>query len=196
MNRRAKYILYGLLFAACLFFLCFINYKNVSKEKELLNVADKIIENRGTHTNEEVDTEETKEIVKEGEVIGKLTIPIINVEAPIKQGTSEEVLKEAVGHFSDSGYWDGNICLASHNRGTYAHYFQNIDKLKSGDEIYYENSIGKKTYVVSNIFEISENDLYVLDDDGYNCLTMITCIKNKPNSRLCIKAVEKNMEGE
>lgn len=197
MNRRARYILYGVLSAVVLtslFFIFFINVKNNKVKNKLLATANNIIENGSRFTDDKTIEQESysiERIAKDDGVIGKIIIPSINVEAPIKEGTSEIVLKEAVGHFENSKYWDGNVCLASHNRGTYAHYFQKLDKLKIGDEISYETKLGKKTYLVADITNISEYDLSVIDNTACNCLTLITCIKNKPEYRLCVRAIEK-----
>lgn len=197
MRRRLLFIIYWLLLAIILVsmtFLFCIQLKKNRKERELLNVANNI-----TNRNEPGCTEEKiieqeifsiDEITKDEDVIGKIIIPSIDVEAPIKEGTSKQVLKEAVGHFSNTKYWNGNVCLASHNRGTYAHYFQKLNKLKVGDKITYLTKLGSKSYVVTSIFDISEYDLSVLENTDYNCLTLITCITGKTEKRLCVRAVQ------
>ena len=47
--------------------------------------------------------------------IGKLKIPIIGVEAEIAEGTDLDILTNYIGHFKNSGLWDGNVALARHN---------------------------------------------------------------------------------
>ena len=106
-------------------------------------------------------------------------------------GTSPDILKLAVGHFQSTNYWKGNVALASHNRGSYAHYFEKLNYLKIGDEIIYQTKLGTRSYVVSDIKQISEYDTSVLEKSTNNTITLITCIRDKPDSRLCIKAVEK-----
>ena len=197
MNRRLKIIIYAVLIVIaiiCMACLIKIEIKRKMKEKDLLDAASNIIAKSIEPNNEEriieQDVFSIEKLSKDKDVIGKLKIPSIDVEAPIKEGTSDDVLKEAVGHFSSTCYWNGNICLASHNRGTYAHYFQKLDKLREGDEIVYETKLGKKIYTVSNVIEISEYDISLLNNTNYNCLTLITCIKNKPDKRLCVRAIE------
>ena len=155
-----------------------------------------LIRIKGTPYNPLEDNDEEQifseyQISEDKTIIGKIIIPKISVEAPIKEGTSAEVLKKSVGHFSSTKYWNGNICLASHNRGTYAHYFENINKLGPNDEIMYQTKLGTRVYVVESIKEISEHDFSVLNDTGENCITLITCVKNKSDKRLCLKAIEK-----
>lgn len=49
-------------------------------------------------------------------IIGTLEIPKIELSAPIKEGTDWETMEEYIGHFENSSIWEGNVCLASHNR--------------------------------------------------------------------------------
>jgi len=46
----------------------------------------------------------------------QIEITKIDLIAPIKQGTTQEVMKEYVGHFENTNFWSGNIGLAAHNR--------------------------------------------------------------------------------
>ena len=46
----------------------------------------------------------------------KIEIPKINLIAPIAENTTQEVMKEYVGHFENTASWKGNIGLAAHNR--------------------------------------------------------------------------------
>lgn len=46
----------------------------------------------------------------------QVEIPRIDLVAPISQGTTQEVMKEFVGHFENTAFWKGNIGLAAHNR--------------------------------------------------------------------------------
>ena len=62
--------------------------------------------------------------------------------------------------------------------------------MQNGDKIKYVSFLGTKEYIVDNIVEISETDWSLLQDTEDNKLTLITCIKNKPFSRLCVQATE------
>lgn len=88
----------------------------------------------------------------------------------------------------DTGF--GNVCLASHNRGSYAHYFEKLDTLEIGDEIKYQTKLGTRVYKVYQINKISEDDLSVLDNTKENTITLITCVKSDKALRLCVKGVE------
>ena len=178
----------------------YIHNKNASNQSNLLTLADNIISENivnGQRNDDYSKIEEEKvlfsieKISQDSNVLGKIKIPAIGVEAPIEEGTTADILKESVGHFSNTSYWNGNVALASHNRGTYAHYFANINNLNVNDEIIYQTKLGTRIYVVNKIEQISEEDLSVLNNSEENTITLITCIKNKSNLRLCVKAVEK-----
>lgn len=120
-------IILSVLFIILFLFQCVLLFKSVNKEKEQLEIANNIINN--TKENEiPVVTKEELELNKN--VIGILEIPTINLVAPIQEGTDEETLKVAIGHFSESSFWDGNVAFASHNRSKYVQYFEKINELK------------------------------------------------------------------
>ena len=65
-------------------------------------------------------------------------------------------------------------------------YFEKIKDLKLGDEIYY-----KTQYEVISSTIIDETDWSYLQETEENKITLITCVRNKPNKRLCVQAIEK-----
>ena len=108
----------------------------------------------------------------------------------IKEGTDDKTLNSAIGHFEETNIEDGNVGLAAHNRGYDKNYFENLKKLEIGDIIYYivNNSIHE--YKVSEILVIYETDWSMLEDTGENKITLITCVENREEYRLCIQAKE------
>lgn len=118
----------------------------------------------------------------------RIFISKINLDAPILEGTSQEILRRGVGYFSSTSKWDGNVVLAAHNRGYKYNFFQEIKRLEVGDIIEYQTEQGKRTYQVSRKDEIKETNLSCLENTKENKLTLITCIENMPEYRLCIQA--------
>lgn len=183
----------------CSFFIIHNFIFNSKNQKELLDIAENIVKNDVNDVNinlERSNNIQEKNVLVEGlkedrNVIGKIKIEKIGVEAPIVDGVSQNDLKYAVGHFPETAYWTGNVCLASHNRGNYAHYFEKLNKLSIGDEIEYQTKLGTKMYRVDKIDEISEENLSVLNNTKENTITLITCIKSKPELRLCVKGIAK-----
>ena len=47
-----------------------------------------------------------------------------------------------------------------------------------------------REYKINSIKTIFETDLTILENTNENKITMITCIKNKRNQRLCVQAVQ------
>lgn len=120
----------------------------------------------------------------------RIFISKINLDAPILEGTTQEVLRRGVGHFTSTSKWDGNVVLAAHNRGYKYNFFQEIKRLEIGDVIEYQTEQGKRTYEVCGKEKIKETDLSILENTKENKLTLITCVENMPEYRLCVQAKE------
>ena len=120
----------------------------------------------------------------------RIEIPKIAVVAPIKSGTSQEVLEAAVGHFEGTTEWNGNIPLAGHNRGYRCNFFEKIKELENGDKIIYYSENGKREYkVIMNKIIEQTNWEYVQNTED-NRITLITCVENMHDYRRCVQAVE------
>ncbi len=154
-----------------------VNYFN-NKDKD-----ESIID---TNTMSITNTSDDNQEQEQG-VIAYLTIPSISLtNAPVKEGTDMETLNNYLGHFTDSAYLEGNVAIAGHNRGYEKNYFENLDKVKQGDEITYQTKYQTKKYKVSEIKTIKDKDVYVIENTPENKITLITCVKNKGSLRLCI----------
>ncbi len=88
-------------------------------------------------------------------------------------------------------YGIGNIALASHNEGSYAHYFSRINELEEGEEIIYITNMGERRYTVFKREIIEETNVKILEDTKENNITLITCVKNQRSQRLCVVGREK-----
>ena len=120
----------------------------------------------------------------------RIQIPKLNLDAHIEEGTSSDVLLRAVGHFENTNRWNGNVCLAGHNRGYQCNFFQKIKNLKLGDEIIYCTKQGKKVYQVQTNKIILETDWSYLETTKDNRITLITCEENRGEYRRCIQGVQ------
>jgi sortase A len=168
--------------------------QNKEQSQQVLKSTFQLIQNaEPTQVDEEKEISK-EDILLEDELIGILKIPKLNVQAPIKDGTSQEVMKTSIGHFTESNYWNGNVSLASHNGGTNAHYFEKINELNENDEIEYITKLGSKKYKVEKVYKISSYDWSSVvgneNSVGENTITLITCINGLPNYRLCVKGGE------
>ena len=120
----------------------------------------------------------------------RIEIPKINVIAPIKSGTTQDVLATAVGLFEQTDKWNGNVALAGHNRGYNCNFFQNLKKLEIGDKIIYHTEKGKREYKVVVNKIIKQTDWRYIQETEDNRITLITCVENMFEYRRCIQAVE------
>ena len=129
------------------------------------------------------------DVVIPDDAVGMLNIPKISVNRPILEGHSLEVLKNGLGHVEETAYWQGNIGILGHNGGN-AGYFKDLTKLVIGDTISYTTEYGTRTYKVSQIIQIDDTDWSYLANTKDNRITLITCVKNVPEKRLCVQATE------
>lgn len=83
------------------------------------------------------------------------------------------------------------MAFASHNEGSYAHYFSEINKLKNGEEIIYITNMGERRYEICKSEIIDETNVKVLENTEENIITLITCVKGKRSKRLCVVGKEK-----
>lgn len=118
-------------------------------------------------------------------VLGVIQINKINFKGLVYKGL--DTLSKGVGHFENTPYLNGNVCLAAHN---YRNYWGKLHTLSIGDTITYTSFLGSKEYVVSSINTIEENDFTLLENTKDNRLTLITCVLNNPTKRLCVQATE------
>ena len=140
------------------------------------------------NNNNEADSTDNLMLQIDGEnVLGVIKIDKINFEGLIYEGTSMQTLAKGVGHFTNTPYLEGNVCLAAHNTNS---YWAKLHTLSNGDKIQYTCFLGTKEYEVSNVSKISETDWDSLKNTDTNVLTLITCVKRQKDLRLCVQAKE------
>jgi len=168
-----------LLFAAGIFMYYLKNYDNKLVDANVVT----------TDSNYENITYEKEEKL-ENDLIEILKIEKIGLKATVKEGSNSKILKDYIGHIEGTSLYDGNICLAAHNRGNKYSYFARLNELKNGDIVKYTTNFYTREYKINSIKTIFETDLTILENTNENKITMITCIKNKRNQRLCVQAVQ------
>ena len=146
----------------------------------------------------ELTEEELREYESQLDMTGKgimatVEIPVLDIALPVYHGTSEEVLRNAVGHIEGSSLpvgGNGTHALISGHRGLpSARLFTDIDKLKEGD-IFRITVPGRTlTYQVDRIVTVlpEEADSLVIDPER-DLVTLITCTPYGINShRLLVR---------
>ena len=137
-----------------------------------------------------------------GESLGYITIPKIDVNLPIYNGTSQDVLSKGVGHMEQSSYPLGGVsthCVLTGHRGLpSAVLFTDLDKLEIGDEFYLHVLDEILAYKVDQIKVVEPNesgDLEIIDGKDY--CTLVTCTPYAINShRLLVRGERTEYQGE
>ena len=134
-------------------------------------------------------TEVTGDMYYSGYYLGRVKIPSLGVNVKVYEGTDNSALAKGAGHFEDTSIWDGNVCIAGHNRGTHG-IFGDIHTLKAGDSITFTTKVGTRTYSVTSVSKVKETDTSMLGQTVENQITLLTCVRNQSAYRWCVQAVE------
>ena len=185
MNKKIFVLFIVLILIVAIGFLFSYDKKVIEQEKQ--NTSEQL------DNTEDVEQEVTEDDGFEEDLIGSLKIEKINLNVTVKEGSTNEILRDYIGHIEETAKYDGNVGLAAHNRGNKYSYFARINELEPGDEIVYTTKYGERKYIVDTKKEILETDWSNLEGTSDNRLTLITCIKNKVNQRLCVQAVQENI---
>ena len=122
--------------------------------------------------------------------LGTLKIPAIGLTVRVYEGTDSTALKKGAGHFSDTSIWNGNVCIAGHNRGVNNHFGQ-IHTLGTGDTITYTTKLGTRSYTVTSVSKVLETDTSGTTASSDNRLTLYTCVRDQSVYRWMVCAVER-----
>ena len=109
----------------------------------------------------------------EGEYLGTLSLPSLDLHWPVFEGTSEEQLSQGVGHFSGSvlpGIRDNSV-LSGHRTTV----FRKLGELVEGDLILVETSAGVFTYQVRDFRVVDKTAKDVIVPTDTAVLTLTTC---------------------
>ncbi len=121
--------------------------------------------------------------------LGTLKIPAIGLSVKVYEGTGSATLAKGAGHFAGTSIWDGNVCVAGHNRGVNAH-FGKLHTLEVGDTITWTTKLGTRTYTVTLVEKVRETDTSGTAATANNCISLYTCVMNQSEYRWHIQAVE------
>lgn len=112
----------------------------------------------------------------EGESLARLEIPKIGVDKIVVEGVGVEDLRKGPGHYPGTALPGvrGNTAIAGH-RTTYGAPFEDIDRLKPGDEIVLTTVTGRYVYRVTGTRIVSPSETSVLADSPDPILTLTSC---------------------
>ena len=139
-----------------------------------------IEENSSEGTNASVISKETgdeAETHSEGDILCILRIPCIDSENPVREGVSEGVLADSLGHEPETAMVGdkGNCVIAGHRNYSFGQYFNRLNEVALGDMIYVDTATDTYSYSVTDIKVVEPEDLSVLEETDTETLTLYTC---------------------
>ena len=126
-----------------------------------------------------------------GDMIGVITIDKIGLKAPILEGTTKSNLDAGICSVIAGREMGraGNYVLAGHKSRVRGTHFSRLSEVSAGDIITLENSEGKFLYAVYEVFSVSPDETWVLENiDDRTIATLITCdYRFNPINRLVVR---------
>ena len=142
------------------------------------------------------------DLIDVGASLGYITIPKIDVNLPIYEGTSDDVLLKGVGHLEGSSYPLGgestHSVLTGHRGLAEAVLFTDLDKLQEGDKFYLHIMDEVLAYQVDQVKVVlpeETDDLTIVQGQDY--CTLVTCTPYAINThRMLVRGIRVPYNGE
>ena len=142
------------------------------------------------------------DLIDVGESLGYITIPKIDVNLPIYEGTSDDVLLKGVGHLEGSSYPLGgestHSVLTGHRGLAEAVLFTDLDKLQEGDKFYLhimDEVLAYRVDQVKVVLPEETDDLTIVQGQDY--CTLVTCTPYAINThRMLVRGIRVPYNGE
>jgi sortase A len=105
--------------------------------------------------------------------LGVLSIPSLQLQVPVLEGTDDLTLDRGVGHIAGTAWLSdgGNIGIAGHRDG----FFRVLKDIHVGDTIDLHSQQGSTHYLVDEIQIVPPDDVSVLEPRDKPSLTLVTC---------------------
>ncbi|MED0867199.1 MULTISPECIES: class D sortase [Bacillus] len=139
---------------------------------EELHHAQKILTEQKKHIDKQPDS--IRFSPNEGDVIGILKAPSIQLKVPILEGTDKIQLSKGIGHHIKTAFPGQmkQILLSGHNDSS----LRTIGQLKKGDELTVEMPYGEFHYVMTKSKIVHADDRTVVDlSSKHETLLLSTC---------------------
>ena len=114
------------------------------------------------------------------DVMAYISIPVCDINLPIRHGCGDDVLQKSAGHLPGSSFPIGGASthsvITAHRGLPSAKLFTNIDSLKIGDQFYIHGPDETLAYEVDQIKVVlpeDTSDLRIVKDKDY--VTLVTC---------------------
>ena len=176
-----------------------VNILTQSQKNEKIKNGEKYNSELSEDIHVDVSLDKTEEnidyinVLDIGDIMGYISIPKIKVELPIYHGTSDNILKNGVGHLESSslpiGGKNTHCVLAGHTGLASGKIFDNIDKLEFRDIFVIKVLDKTLEYKVVNIVKVDPNDTEAIKlDPEKDYVTLVTCTPRLINThRLLVR---------
>ena len=167
-----------------------------SYNDQLESVIDRNAQGQGEVTDSYID------LIQLGDALGYITIPKIDLNLPIYEGTGADVLAHGIGHLTQTSYPLGgestHSALSGHRGMAEAELFTNLDKLALGDRFYLHILDEVLAYQVDQVLVVEPEQVEALEIvEGEDLCTLVTCTPIGINShRLLVRGTRVEYEGE
>ncbi|HEY4553547.1 MAG TPA: class D sortase, partial [Bacillaceae bacterium] len=145
--------------------------QSLGKARKLVETGPEASQIEAVHKSEETQWAKPEK----GEIIGILSIPAIQSELAIIEGTDEDELEKGVGHYRGTAFpaEKGQVVLSGH-RDT---VFRRMGEVEIGDLFIIRMEYGSFTYAMADARIVEAGDLTVIDTvpASEEVLTLITC---------------------
>jgi sortase A len=114
--------------------------------------------------------------VQDGEAIGRVVIPAIDLDIVMVQGTDTADLAQGPGHYSSTPFpgQPGTAAIAGH-RTTYLAPFRHLDSLDAGDLVEIEMPYATLDYRIQGARVVEPTDVGILHRATYQRLVLTAC---------------------
>lgn len=124
---------------------------------------------------------------------GILSIPSIDMEAPVLYGADAVTLDQSLGAIENMdlpGEIGGSYAIAGHQAHVFGKYFNRLHEVQVGSEFTFQTRNGLQTYRVFDVKIVEPHEVDVLDPDSEIALmSLITCYPEYSNThRLVVQA--------
>lgn len=161
------------------------NQELKDSEKGQVKTPDEVTEKGVSYLN----------LLNQGDVLGYIKIPKIDVNLPIYHGVSNNVLETGIGHMErtslPNGKTNSHCVLAGHSGLMKSRLFDDIDKLEIGDIFLIKALDETYAYEVDQIKVVEPRETKDIEIvDGKEYVTLLTCVPYGINShRLLVRGI-------
>ncbi|MGN7388921.1 class D sortase [Sporosarcina sp. SAFN-015] len=110
---------------------------------------------------------------------GILSIPAIDLEAPVLHGADAETLNHSLGAIENMdlpGEMNGSYAIAGHQAHVFGKYFNRLHEMEVGTEFTFQTAAEEMSFTVFDIKIVKPHEVEVLESkEGIALMSLITC---------------------